>query len=119
MNMRILFPMVDLMTILLFAYLPLANPQVRAIPVNVARVGGGASVVQRGDFCIMTLSEDGLTLDGEQVDPDHLAGQVVGRRVILRVDQSIPTGETTRWLGVLSQSGTQVSIEVQESQPRH
>jgi len=87
---------------------------IRAIPVEVTQVGRGASVVNHGQFEILTLTRDGMTLDGEPVTRQALMERAGDKQIILRVEESLPTGETVQIIAELVSVDAQVSLEVRD-----
>ena len=88
--------------------------RVTAIPVEVLRVGRGGAVVQQGDLLIVTLSKDGVTLNGQRLPLKEVVRQATGKDLVLRSERDLPTGETMEVLAELFQADASVSLEVEE-----
>jgi hypothetical protein len=85
---------------------------VRALPVEVTEVGAGASVIKHGAFAIVSLTRDGLHLDGKPVTRQSLIQEAAGKQFVLRVDEELPTKETIQIIGDLVFAGAELSLEV-------
>lgn len=119
MGARSLVPLVDLVFLALGSVLAAMTQmeRVEAIPVAVARVGSGAAHVRRGEFDVVSLTPDGLSLNGQPVDQAHLPARVAARDVVLRADQSLPTQRTLSVLAALVRAGADVSLQVAQDGP--
>ena len=87
---------------------------IRALPVEVTQVGRGASVVNHGQFEILTLTGEGMTLDGEPVTRQALMERAPGKQIVLRVEEALPTGKTIQIIAELVSVDAQVSLEVKD-----
>jgi len=114
-----LLPLVDLVFLALGGILGcMTQMQVlHALPIEVAQIGTGASIVRQSRFSVLTLSPQGMTLNGESIGPDDIPSKVTNRRIILRADKELPTQQTVEVLAMLVQAGADVSIEVKERAP--
>ena len=116
MESRAIIPMIDLVFLTLGGILGVMTQMeiVTALPVDITRVGHGASVVQRGDFAILALGPEGMMLDGKPVAPKDLETAVAGREVVLRADEGLPTRDTLTVMADLVRMGVNVSLEVKD-----
>lgn len=116
MDARTILPLLDLFCLSVGALVGLLSQMehVTSIPIALAQVGQGSAIVTQGEFVIVTLSEDGMTLDGEPVSSEELPAAVAGRQVVLRPAGDMPTQETLWVLAQLAKTGADVSIEVKE-----
>jgi len=89
---------------------------VRALPVEVSRVGRGQAVIRHDKFKILTVTADGMALDGSPIDREQLANEAAGIKIVLRISRDIPTQETVGILAVLADAGAEVSIEVEQTE---
>ena len=87
---------------------------VQAIPVEVARVGIGSAVSQHGRFEVLSVSPNGLTLNGASITEDELIANLTNKRVVLRAHRTLPTEKTIQVIAKLAQAQAEVSLEVQE-----
>ncbi len=120
MQARIFISLIDLAFLSLAAVIAILSQTqvVRALPVEVTKIGRGIAVVTRDDVTVVTITLDGLFVDGKPLTLAELSGAVDGPTVILRVDRTVPT---ERLLGVMAElAGDQVElrIEVDEEQGR-
>ena len=114
---KAILPLLDIVFLTLGSVLACMTQmeRVTALPVSVAKVGSGAASVQQGEFDILTLSVEGMALNGRPTSEEQLSGELEGRRVILRAEQSLPTERTLTVLAALVRAGAEVSVEVKES----
>jgi hypothetical protein len=87
---------------------------IRALPVEVTQVGRGSSVVKHGKFAILTLTHDGMNIDGTPIRREDLVDKATGKQLVLRVEGDLPTRETIQVIGDLVRAGAEVSLEVKE-----
>jgi len=111
-----LLPLVDLVFLALGGILACMTQMevVQALPVEVAQIGTGAAIVRQSRFSILALSTQGMTLDGEDIDPNEIPSKVTSKRIILRADKELPTQQMVEVLAMLVHAGADVSIEVKE-----
>ena len=116
MQAKAIVPLIDLVFLTLGSILGIMSQmeRVTALPVDVVRVGQGAAVVKQGRFAVVCVTGDGITLDGKVVTVDDIAGRAGTKEVVLRVEQSIPTGRTQQILAGLFKAGLKVSLEVRD-----
>ena len=114
MTGKTMVPLIDLVFLTLGSVLVTMTQmeRVEAIPVAVAEVVGGAGKVQHGEFEVVTVTADGVRLGDRVVSDDHLAGEVDGRRVVLRAAADLPTERTLAVLARIAKAASEVSIEV-------
>lgn len=111
-----ILPLVDLVLLALGGVLACMTQMevVRTLPVEVARVGKGAAIVEQGKFKILTLTPEGMTLDGTPITKDELSFKVANEKIILRTYKDMPTQDTVNTIARLAAAGAEVSIEVNE-----
>lgn len=114
-----LLPLVDLVFLAMGGILACMTQMqvIQAVPVEVTRIGTGASVVRQNRFCILTLDAQHMTLDGKRITQDELPVKIRNKRVILRADRNLATQRTVEVLALLARAGADVSIEVKEETP--
>ena len=117
MQAKSILPLIDLVFLTLGSILGIMSQmeRVTALPVELARVGQGAAVIKTGEFSVITLTKDRLTLDGVPVPSEDLKHRVSGKDVVLRPDKNVPTGRTQQVLADLVRAGARVSLEVSDS----
>jgi len=111
-----LLPLLDVLFLALGAILAQMTEmeRVTVLPVELEDRVGHAAVLRTGDFVVVSLSEEGLAVDGEtlSIDDPRLAVRVRDRDVVARVDRRLPTGSTVQLLAVLRDAGAHVELEV-------
>jgi len=114
MTGKTMVPLIDLVFLTLGSVLAAMTQmeRVEALAVAVAEVGGGAASVQRGQFEVVTVTADGVTLGETPVDEARLADEVAGKRIVLRAARDLPTERTLAILARVTASASDVSIEV-------
>lgn len=120
MNAKTAIPLIDLILLTLGSVLAAMTQmqRIEAIDVDVARVGPGPVAVRRGEIRIVTVSDDGLTLDGQAVRREQLADALAGSEVVLRAERSLPTQRTLALLAELTRAAGSVSVEVEPDKPQ-
>ena len=115
-----IIPLVDLMLLALGAVLACMTQMelIYALPVEVARIGRGSAVVQQGKFKVLTLTADGMSLDGEPITEDELVLKTANAKIILRAYSKLPTQDTVSVIAKLAKAGAEISIEVKEGSPQ-
>jgi biopolymer transport protein ExbD len=113
---KAIVPLIDLVFLTLGSVLAMMTQmeRVTAMPVTLAEVGTGSAVVQRGDFDVLTVSAEGLSLNGEPVALEKVASRLAGKRVILRADRALPVERAWRVMAELHKAGCEVAAEVRE-----
>ncbi len=114
MTGRAVVPLIDLVFLTLGSVLAVMTQMehVQALDVEVAKVGKGASTVQRGELTIVAITADGLNVNGTDTDLDGALAKVRGKRVILRAPRRLPTQRTLEVLAELARHAAKVSVEV-------
>ena len=114
MTGRTMVPLIDLVFLTLGSILAAMTQmeRVEAIPVAVAEVSGAAARLQRGQFDVVTVTADGVTVGGRAVAQEDLAGEVADRRVVLRAARDLPTERTLGVLAIIAEVASEVSVEV-------
>jgi biopolymer transport protein ExbD len=109
-------PLVDLVLLALGGILASMTQMqvVRSLPVNVTRIGPGTAIVQQQSFVVVTVTAEGLMIDGQLMYGDELIGRVRNKKVVLRVDRRLPTEETIKATALLAEAGAEITIEVEE-----
>lgn len=117
MEAKTILPLIDKVLLSMGALLTIMVHMelVTALPVDVARVDPGAAAVERGDFSVLTLTRDGMSLDGEPIERDRLSRLAGGKRIVLRAQRDLPTEDTLRVLADLVKWGANVSLQVYEA----
>ena len=120
MQARIFISLIDLAFLSLAAVIAILSQTqiVRAIPVEVTEIGRGIAVVTRDDVTVVTITTDGLFVDGTPVMLAELGGVVDGPTAILRVDRTVPTEKLIRVMGELAGEDVELRIEVHEESGR-
>lgn len=121
MTGKTMVPLIDLVFLTLGSILAAMTQmeRVESIPVAVAEVGGTSARLQRGTFDVVTVTPAGVTVGKRAVAEEDLAGEVAGRRVVLRAARGLPTGRTLAVLARIAGVASEVSIEVRpEKAPR-
>lgn len=121
MESRTMLPLIDKVFLSLGALLAIMAQMelIKSIPVEIAEVGTGAAVIQQGELSILSLTSEGMTLDGVPVSRSELVQDIAGRRLVLRADKDMPTQETFELLAELVRAGADVSVEVRERHKTH
>ncbi len=114
MRTQAMMPLIDLVFLTLGSVLAAMTQmeRVTALPVELARVGQGAVVVQQGEFDVLVMKGTGIFLNDEPVDPNALRARLTGRRVVLRVERDLTAGRMMETLAMLHEVATEVSLEV-------
>ncbi len=112
-----LLPLIDLVFLALGAVLACMTQMdiVRALPVEVSRVGKGSAIVENTELSILAVGEDGMSLDGVPVTAEELLSDTPTGKIVLRADRNLPTEKTVAILAILAEAGANVSIEVDET----
>jgi biopolymer transport protein ExbD len=116
MDARAILPLIDLVFLTLGAILAAMTQmeRVTALPVELAEVGPGAAVVRQGEFAVLTLRSDGMSLDGVAVTAETLPALVAGRSVIVRCERTLASERLLQVVADLMRVGADVSLEVEE-----
>ncbi len=116
MQARIFISLIDLAFLSLAAVIAILSQTqiVRALPVQITRIASGIAVVTRDDVTVVTITTDGLFVDGEPVTLAELGGVVDGPTAILRVDRTVPTERLIRVMGELAGDNVELRIEVEQ-----
>lgn len=111
-----ILPLVDLVFLALGGLLACMTQMdiVRAIPVEVARVGKGAAISRNEKHEILSLTSTGMTLNGSPIDEGDISSRLANKQVVLRAHRSLPTEETIKVIAMLSQVSSGISLEVKE-----
>lgn len=111
-----ILPLVDLVLLALGGVLASMTQMevIHALPVEVTHIGKGTVVVQHEKFKVLTLTTDGMSLDGEPITEDQLVSKAVNKRIVLRAYRDLPTQHTVHVIAKLAEAGAEVSIEVKE-----
>ena len=119
MDNRGILPLIDLVFLTLGAILAAMTDMqvVHALPIDVATVGQGAAIVRQGQFAILVVEADRLTIDGQAVTMEDLASNLSVERVIVRADRKLETQRLLRVVAELARVGVEMSIEVREEPP--
>lgn len=120
MTGKAILPLIDLVFLTLGSILGVMTEmeRVETLPVDITRVGQGASVVKHGRFEIVALTKEGLSLNGEVIALNELVTRVAGTDVVLRADRSLPAGRMVEVIAQLVLAGANVSVEVKETEAR-
>jgi biopolymer transport protein ExbD len=113
-----ILPLVDLVFLALGAMLACMTQMelIHVLPIEVTRIGKGSSVMpQNEEFEVLTLTELGMTLSGEQITESDLPNRTANKRIVLRAYKGLPTQDTVRVIAKLAEAGAEVSVEVQET----
>jgi biopolymer transport protein ExbD len=116
MKTEILLPLLDIVFLSMGAVLAFMTQMERvpALDIELARVGSGAAVVQHGDFVAVSVTETEIYVDGRSVARENLAGQVSGRRCVLRAGRQVNTQRTLEVLSDLIRAGSDVALQVDD-----
>jgi biopolymer transport protein ExbD len=111
-----MIPMIDLVFLTLGAIVALLTQMelIRSIPVSLTRVGQGSSVVTTGEFDVVTLTAQGLTLNGRSIELDEIARRDSWNEVVFRVDREVHSEEMIGVLAEFAKVEAHVQIEVKE-----
>ena len=114
MNGKTMVPLIDLVFLTLGSILAAMTQmeRVEAIPVAVAQVAGSGQAVQRGEFDVVTVTARGVTVGKRVVDEARLAEEIAGRRVVLRIERTLPTQRALAVLARITDVASEVTIEV-------
>jgi biopolymer transport protein ExbD len=107
-------PLIDLVFLTLGSVLAAMTQMehVEALAVDVARVGTGQAITQQGELRIVTLTDQGLELEGEKLTAGQIADRVGSEKTILRAQKSLPTEQTLQALADLAELRLNVILEV-------
>lgn len=116
MNSRMMVPLIDLVFLTLGSVLVAMTQmeRVESIAVDVARVGQGSAIVQRGELEVLSVTPEGLILGENLLAPEQLARAVAGKRIVIRAEKSMPTQRTLAVLADVLNAGAEASIEVKQ-----
>ncbi len=121
MDARTIVPLIDLIFLTLGSVLGAMTQmeRIETIPVEVSQVQRAGLSVQRGDFVVLTVTSDGMTLNGKPITAGELPERIAGKDVVLRAERSLPTEQTLVALSLSVKAGANVSLEVkpQSSDP--
>ena len=119
MTGKALVPLIDIVFLSLASLLGVMSQMemVEAIEVEISEVGDGTAAIQQGDFTVVSLTRDGLFVDGASIAESTLAEQVADHRVVLRAASGLPTNETLDVLAELTKVCSEVTVEVREAAP--
>jgi len=111
-----ILPLVDLVFLALGAMLACMTQMelISTLPVEVTRIGKGSAVPQHGKIEVLTLTAQGMTLNGKPITENELASKVANKRIVLRAYRGLPTEVTIKVIAKLAESGAEVTIEVKE-----
>ena len=111
-----ILPLVDLVFLALGGLLACMTQMdiVRAIPVEVARVGKGAAISRNDEYEVLSLTSAGLTLNGDIISEQDIPSRLANKRVILQAHRTLPTEETIKVIAVLAKITSEISLEVEE-----
>jgi biopolymer transport protein ExbD len=112
-----ILPLVDLVFLALGAMLACMTQMelIHTLPVEVTRIGKGPAVPQHGKIEVLTLTAQGMTLNGEPITEHELVSSVTNKKIVLRVYKGLPTEATINVIAKLAEAGAEVSIEVKET----
>ncbi|NOX55364.1 MAG: biopolymer transporter ExbD [Planctomycetes bacterium] len=113
---KAIVPLIDLVFLTLGSVLAMMTQmeRVTAMPVSLAEVGQGSAVVQHGKFEVLTVSAEGLSLNGKSVTIDQIEERLAGKRVVLRADRKLPVERVWRVMARLHKAGGEVAAEIRE-----
>ena len=117
MQARVFLPLIDLAFLSLGAIVAILSQTqlIRSLPVEVTEIGRGIAVITRDEVTVITITRDGLYVDGRDVGLDELGGAVEGRLALVRVDRRVPTERLVTVMSVLAASGVEIRIEVEQA----
>jgi len=115
-SQRSILPLVDMVFLALGAVLGCMTEMavVHSIPVEVAKVGHGV-VSNHEKFTVLTLTSDGMTLEGESITRSEILAKAANKTIVLRVDKTLPSQDMLELLADLVNVGAKVSLEVEET----
>ena len=118
---KAILPLIDIVFLTLGSVLACMTQmeRVTAIPVALTEVGKGSAILQHGDFDVLTVSADGLSLNGEPVTLDQVEDRSAGKRIVLRADRSLPVERVWQVIARLHKAGCEVAAEVREEPITH
>ncbi len=116
MTGKALVPLIDIVFLSLASLLGVMSQMqmVEAIEVDISEVGAGGAQVEQGEFLMVTLTPDGLFIDGASIQTDQLEARVADERVVLRAASDLATERTLAVLSTLTRTCASVTVEVQE-----
>jgi biopolymer transport protein ExbD len=119
MQAKLLIPMIDLAFLSLGAIVALLSQTqlIHSLPVDVSEVQPGIAAIERDDLAVVTVTADGLTLDGTPIDLDALAAGVGERLALLRVERRVPTETLVGVMSALAAGEVEIRIEVETAPP--
>ena len=111
-----MLPLVDLVFLALGGVLACMTQMevIRALPVDVSRIGKGSAMPQHGTVKVLTLTPDGMTLNGEPITEQELVPKTANEKIILRAHRQLPTQYTVSVIAKLAEAEANVSIEIEE-----
>ncbi len=117
MQARVILPLIDLAFLSLGAIVAILSQTqlIRSLPVEVTEIGRGIAVITRDEVTVITITRDGLYVDGLDVGLDELGGIVEGSLALVRVDRRVPTERLVTVMSVLAANGVEIRIEVEEA----
>jgi biopolymer transport protein ExbD len=90
----------------------------QALPVNLARAGGGAAV-KTGKLVRLCVTEEGrLFLEKQEVEEEQLSSIPGGSRVLVSADRAAPCEVLLRVLGCLREAHHDVLLEVRKGESK-
>ncbi len=114
MHARQFIPLIDLAFLSLGAVVAVLSQTqlVRSLEIDVSRVPPGVAAIERENLAVVSITQDGLQLDGAPITLDQLAGAVGPRLALLRVERNVPTETLVGVMSALAAGGVEIRIEV-------
>ena len=119
MHARQFIPLIDLAFLSLGAVVAVLSQTqlVRSLEIDVSEVPPGVAAIEREDLAVVSITRDGIRLDGELVSLDALAAAVGPRLALLRVQRDVPTETLVGVMSALAAGGVEIRIEVRPAPP--
>lgn len=116
MNARHFIPLIDFGFLSLGAVMAIMSQlqSIETLPVDIARVGLGASDTLREDVVIVTITDNQLLVDDEAVGLPDLAGRIGDRLAVLRTHRRVATERLVMVMSELASADIEQRIEVEE-----
>jgi hypothetical protein len=117
MRPGVFIPLIDLGFLSLAAVVAILSQtrMVRSLPVEVTEINPGIAALLREDVTVITVSRDGIDVDGRRVERGAIGAAVDGRLALLRVGRDVPTQRLVGVMADLAAAGVEMRIEVEEA----
>ena len=116
MQSRTFIPLIDRAFLSLGAVFAILSQTqlIKSLAVEVTEIEQGIAAVSREHVTVITITLDGLYVDGQLTTLERLCGVIHGPMALVRVDRSVPTERLIGVMGMLASHEIEIRIEVDE-----